>query len=991
MKTINFCFKIGVPSKRELHQWGDYHLIRSFGEALKNKGHHYEIQILPEWHTDRDFDADIIVHVRGLSKYQVKPHHFNIMWNISHPSKIDFDEYNQYDLVLVASETYSEQLKDKLSVPVQALHQFVDTKLFYPDRNKAYQSELLFVGNSRGVMREIIRDILPPPKSLTVYGGGWKGLIPDQYIKNEYFPNEKLRILYSSCNILLNDHWEDMKSYGFINNRIFDAYACKSIVISDSHSELEKLFPHALTYNSRKGLLELIQDIFERKNYYSELTETLYCQTVEDHTVNRRVDQFLEILSNFNLQKQYPKAKQQKSVKKVANEFLLTRLGYGKTYRLLHKSYHKVNTIKSQIKQISIILQKAKIKLFNEEGLHTLLNMASEAEIKALATRLAVPYQSPQLVSIIIPTKNGVHHLRHLVPHLMINTLIENYEVLIIDNNSNDSTKRFTEGINDPHFKFINTARDLNFSETINFGVKHARGDIFVFLNNDVVPLFGWLDELLRAFRSEDNVGIVGSRLIYNHQNKLNKHGEVLYPGCSIQHDGIKINWSHNGLMPYNTGKYRNPLDTNHESWTEEVPAVTAACMLTDRQTFEAVNGFNEDYQFGKEDVDYSLKVRKYGKKILIHRRSLLFHREFASQTKRSKRSRKMMRIRNNEIFNKLWFKEISSEIWKEKIYNRKQFWSETPLNICFLVTENRPDTTAGDFFSAYGLGSSLKERYGYEVSYLPRRPIFEWNEVPESTDIVIIMRHDCDIRKLNISPKTLKVAWVRGYVKEWLAQPWVDQFNGLVFSTDFALQIGKTSVDNRKIWGALPLAITSEFSSVREFQRDIDVSFVGNIFEVPRDIVKCLDLSQSFDFHFYGRLEAEKNHPWRPYHKGSIEHGKVPQIYGRSKIVIEDTAPFNAGTINLRVFEAAAGGALVISNFTEGLTELFGESVLIYRDKEHLTELISYYLNHEDERAFKAEQARQIVFDHHTFYHRAATFKKLLEERFLYFEVEKN
>jgi hypothetical protein len=101
-------------------------------------------------------------------------------------------------------------------VPVETMFQCCDPDLFYREPSSKYNHELLFVGNSRNVFRKIMKDLLPTDKSLAVYGNNWEELIDEKYIMGNHIPNKELRKAYSSCKILLNDHWDDMREKGFI-------------------------------------------------------------------------------------------------------------------------------------------------------------------------------------------------------------------------------------------------------------------------------------------------------------------------------------------------------------------------------------------------------------------------------------------------------------------------------------------------------------------------------------------------------------------------------------------------------------------------------------------------------------------------------------------------------------------------------------------------------------------------------------------------------
>ena len=137
------------------------------------------------------------------------------------------------------------------------LEQATDPACFYPDPDPDQSShrDLVYVANSRGVLRPMMRDLLPTERDLAVYGANWEGLIDTKHVVAEHVPNDELRQVYSSAAIVLADHWDDMREHGFISNRIYDALACGACVISDDVAGLDERFGGAVaTYSSPNAL-----------------------------------------------------------------------------------------------------------------------------------------------------------------------------------------------------------------------------------------------------------------------------------------------------------------------------------------------------------------------------------------------------------------------------------------------------------------------------------------------------------------------------------------------------------------------------------------------------------------------------------------------------------------------------------------------------------------------------------------------------------------
>ncbi|WP_455645354.1 glycosyltransferase family protein [Methanosphaera sp.] len=280
--------KIPVPSWDETHKWGDFYVAEGLEKEFLKKGYEVKIQVLSEWNDNSDSIVDMIFVLRGLSKYEPQTQHYNIMWNISHPDIVDNDEYNQYNHVFIASDKWSKHIRKQVDVPVSCLLQCTDPDRFYPEYDEKYEHQLLFVGNSREIYRKILKDLLPTDYDLAVYGADWENIIDTSYIKGEHIHNKELHKAYSSCDILLNDHWDDMREKGFISNRIFDAIACGACIISDD-IDIDGLFDNQVkTYKTPQELDELIRENIGKKHVYDE-------NIVQNHSYSNRVESILEV------------------------------------------------------------------------------------------------------------------------------------------------------------------------------------------------------------------------------------------------------------------------------------------------------------------------------------------------------------------------------------------------------------------------------------------------------------------------------------------------------------------------------------------------------------------------------------------------------------------------------------------------------------------------------------------------------------------------
>jgi spore maturation protein CgeB/GT2 family glycosyltransferase len=283
--------KVPAPNWNEIKQWGDYHYALALKRSFEGRGYAVRIDILPDWHAKKSAFDDVVIVLRGLSQYKPNPAQINIMWNISHPDTISDAEYNLYDHVFVASDHHALELKRRLTAPVTALLQCADQQVFYrAEEAEQIESEVLFVGNSRNVFRQIVKDAFEKELPLEVIGNGWGNFLPPGRISQNHVENTELHKYYSGSKILLNDHWASMARMGFISNRIFDAGLCGAFIISDDVTGMKELFGDAIElYEDAADLERKVRYYLDNPELRKEKGQQLRRLVLEQHTFEHRV------------------------------------------------------------------------------------------------------------------------------------------------------------------------------------------------------------------------------------------------------------------------------------------------------------------------------------------------------------------------------------------------------------------------------------------------------------------------------------------------------------------------------------------------------------------------------------------------------------------------------------------------------------------------------------------------------------------------------
>ena len=235
--------------------------------------------------------------------------------------------------------------------------------------------------------------------------------------------------------------------------------------------------------------------------------------------------------------------------------------------------------------------------------------------------RMRLKLKSQPLVTILIPNKDQVETLANCLSSIYEKTDYPYFEILVVENNSEkEETFAYYEKMKQEHenFHVVTYQGGFNYSAINNFGVRHAKGEYILFLNNDteVISPF-WIREMLGFCQREDTAA-VGAKLFY--------------PDGLVQHCGVVV-----GIANY-AGHVQNFKTRRDNGYfgrlraVQDISAVTAACMLVKRSVFEEIGGFDESFEVAFNDVDLCLRIRETGKLIVQDPNVELYHYESKSR-----------------------------------------------------------------------------------------------------------------------------------------------------------------------------------------------------------------------------------------------------------------------------------------------------------------------------------------------------------------------
>lgn len=224
------------------------------------------------------------------------------------------------------------------------------------------------------------------------------------------------------------------------------------------------------------------------------------------------------------------------------------------------------------------------------------------------------------LISIVIPNKDHVEDLKKCMDSIDEKSDYKNYEYIIVENNSEeDITFEFYKQLEKrDNVNVLYWDKEFNYSAINNFGVKEAKGEYILLLNNDVEVINGdWLSQML-GYCQREEVGIVGARLYYEDD--------------TIQHAGVVIGFGGIAGHTFVTLDEDSDLYQSRTKVACDYSAVTAACLMTKKKIYEEVGGLEEAFKVAFNDIDFCLKVRATGKLVVYNANAKLHHYESKSR-----------------------------------------------------------------------------------------------------------------------------------------------------------------------------------------------------------------------------------------------------------------------------------------------------------------------------------------------------------------------
>jgi GT2 family glycosyltransferase len=238
---------------------------------------------------------------------------------------------------------------------------------------------------------------------------------------------------------------------------------------------------------------------------------------------------------------------------------------------------------------------------------------------------------------VVIVTHNSAEFIQPCLDSLARCTSYPNYEVIAVDNDSEDGTARLLaeRAADDPRIRLVLDGHSASFAAANNLGFAQARGEYFILLNADTMVTPGWIERLLRHSRRDPSIGLI-------------------VPVTNSAGNEVKIN------VPYTNSAemevFAFELARRNPGMVQDIASAPLFCALLPRRVWEEVGGLDERFEVGLfEDDDLTLRVLRAGRRVVAAEDCFVHHFGQGSFSKLPRADYERILERNRRRFEKKW------------------------------------------------------------------------------------------------------------------------------------------------------------------------------------------------------------------------------------------------------------------------------------------------------------------------------------------------
>ena len=287
---------------------GDFFLAQDLRKGLEKLGYTVEYRFRENYDNLNLGDAGNVLYFKGYYNFEHLPGAENPNDGRKHVLYLYYVEglhpeiLKEADVVASASKKFINMVLEADGVEAVYLPQFTNPERFKPadkDADKAYP--VLFVGSDHsGLGRKSVDYALLAGANLSVFGKFWEKTLRPEVLKGKFIENDELYRYYANADIVLNDHREDMRYYGFVSNRIYDVTAAGGFVLTDYLPEIEEAYGDSVaTYKNYYDFKEKLEYYLAHPEIRAEMVQRAQKITLEHFTADRAAQMLDGIFNNI--------------------------------------------------------------------------------------------------------------------------------------------------------------------------------------------------------------------------------------------------------------------------------------------------------------------------------------------------------------------------------------------------------------------------------------------------------------------------------------------------------------------------------------------------------------------------------------------------------------------------------------------------------------------------------------------------------------------
>ncbi|MGA7270663.1 MAG: glycosyltransferase [Acidimicrobiia bacterium] len=539
----------------------------------------------------------------------------------------------------------------------------------------------------------------------------------------------------------------------------------------------------------------------------------------------------------------------------------------------------------------------------------------------AVALRDMRPCHFPEsgpLVSIIVVTRDGAHHLERLFAGLESRTDYRTFEVIVVDNGSTDDTDEVVDRDWSFAVSTIRHDRNTSFAYANNEGIAAASGELVLFLNNDVEPISPqWLGAMVADLTERDDVAGVGALLVYP-QRQTPVKGSFAHPNLTVQHAGVAFTLRRGAVRAANLYAGSDPLASDFTR-TTAVPALTAACLLARTATVRQIGGFDTQYVYGSEDWDLSLALRENG--LLVRSgAAALFHHEYGTQDLTPQPEKETNRRLNQAHFDQRWGPFVFRRLLRDRLEGGSVYGDGTRPRLWFALDAR---TSELDRRAIELLAAEFESRNWF---------VSLDEEQPDDLDVIIVASPSIELAPGGRHP--IHVAWVIDRLSQWQHRPGMDRFDIVAAGDPLAADLLAVVLRTPVLF--LPLGPSSSNDTEPSPSYEADLGVWSSNERQAKTVLDLLDNDPDLRVAFFGdgwESLTEVVDRWR----GTPDLDSLAAVTSSVPMWLVPSDPTRVGPSPL-VMDMIQSGAIPLTRSWDHAVALFGAPDLYVRDRHDLT-----------------------------------------------------